>query len=161
MNNIPWYKNYILLLIIFIPFATVCGSMYTIYLAVHTNEAPVLEDYFKTGVSPQMRHSGHTDITATLENGNITLHRDPPSIEPLTLNLQHASKASYDQNITLQADAPNHYPLPDAVQQTLKRATWYITLIPSDESWKIKGKHVYQKATPVAAQEPAISLANP
>ena len=49
---IPWYKNHILLLIILIPLATVCGSMYTIYLAISSKEAPILDDYSKTGLSP-------------------------------------------------------------------------------------------------------------
>ena len=145
MNPIPWYKNHILLLIILIPLATVCGSMYTIYLAVSSKEAPVLEDYSKTGLSPQKRHEGRTSITATLTDGAITLQREPPSIEPLTLTLQHASKAALDQSHTLQADAPNHYPLPAAVQQTLPTATWYLTLAPADKTWKIKGKYPHPK----------------
>lgn len=145
MNPIPWYKNHILLLIILIPLATVCGSMYTIYLAVSSKEAPVLEDYSKTGLSPQKRHEGRTSITATLADGAITLQRDPPSIEPLTLTLQHASKAALDQSHTLQADAPNHYPLPAAVQQTLPTATWYLSLAPADKTWKIKGKYPHPK----------------
>ena len=160
MNPIPWYKNHILLLIILIPLATVCGSMYTIYLAVSSKEAPVLEDYSKTGLSPQKRHEGRTTITATLADGAITLQRDPPSIEPLTLTLQHASKAALDQTHTLQADAPNHYPLPAAVQQTLPTATWYLSLAPADNSWKIKGKYPHPK--PGEPPPPAvIPLANP
>ena len=145
MNPIPWYKNHILLLIILIPLATVCGSMYTIYLAVSSKEAPVLEDYSKTGLSPQKRHEGRTTITATLADGAITLQREPPGIEPLTLTLQHASKAALDQTHTLQADAPNHYPLPAAVQQTLPTATWYLSLAPADKTWKIKGKYPHPK----------------
>ena len=160
MNPIPWYKNHILLLIILIPLATVCGSMYTIYLAVSSKEAPVLEDYSKTGLSPQKRHEGRTSITATLTDGAITLQREPPSIEPLTLTLQHASKAALDQSHTLQADAPNHYPLPAAVQQTLPTATWYLTLAPADRNWKIKGKYPHPKAD--EPPPPAvIHLANP
>ena len=76
---IPWYKNHILLLIILIPLATVCGSMYTIYLAISSKEAPILDDYSKTGLSPQMRQEGRTDITATLTGGAITLQREPPA----------------------------------------------------------------------------------
>lgn len=160
MNPIPWYKNHILLLIILIPLATVCGSMYTIYLAVSSKEAPVLEDYSKTGLSPQKRHEGRTSITATLADGAITLQRDPPSIEPLTLTLQHASKAALDQTHTLQADAPNHYPLPAAVQQTLPTATWYLSLAPADKTWKIKGKYPHPKRG--EPPPPAtIPLANP
>ena len=157
---IPWYKNHILLLIILIPLATVCGSMYTIYLAVSSKEAPILDDYSKTGLSPQMRQEGRTDITATLTGGAITLQREPPSIEPLTLTLQHASKAALDQTHTLQADAPNHYPLSAAVQQTLTEATWYLSLAPADNSWKIKGKYPHPK--PGEPPPPAvIPLANP
>ena len=160
MNPIPWYKNHILLLIILIPLATVCGSMYTIYLAVSSKEAPVLEDYSKTGLSPQKRHEGRTTITATLADGAITLQREPPSIEALTLTLQHASKAALDQRHTLQADAPNHYPLPAAVQQTLPTATWYLSLAPADKTWKIKGKYPHPKRG--EPPPPAtIPLANP
>ena len=159
-QHIPWYKNHILILIILIPLATVCGSMYTIYLAVSSKEAPILEDYSKTGLSPQMRQEGRTDITATLADGALTLQRDPPSIEALTLELQHASKAALDQQHTLHADRPNHYPLPAAVQQTLSEATWYLTLAPADRSWKIKGKYPHPKAD--EPPPPAIiPLANP
>ena len=157
---IPWYKNHILLLIILIPLATVCGSMYTIYLAISSKEAPILDDYSKTGLSPQMRQEGRTDITATLTGGAITLTREPPSIEALTLTLQHASKAALDQRHPLQADAPNHYPLPAAVQQTLQTATWYLSLAPADHSWKIKGKYPHPKRG--EPPPPAtIPLANP
>ena len=160
MNPIPWYKNHILLLIILILLATVCGSMYTIYLAVSSKEAPVLEDYSKTGLSPQKRHEGRTTITATLADGAITLQREPPSIEALTLELQHASKAALDQTHTLHADRPNHYPLPAAVQQTLGEATWYLTLAPANRTWKIKGKYPHSKAD--EPPPPAvIHLANP
>ena len=98
MNPIPWYKNHILLLIILIPLATVCGSMYTIYLAVSSKEAPILEDYSKTGLSPQKRDMGHTAITATLDidGGTITLEREPHSPtapSPCNANRQ-ASKRS-------------------------------------------------------------------
>ena len=157
---IPWYKNHILLLIILIPLATVCGSIYTISLAVSSTEAPSLDDYSKTGLSPPMRQEGRTNITATLADGAITLQREPPSIEALTLTLQHASKAALDQRHPLQADAPNHYPLPAAIQQTLREATWYLTLAPADNSWKIKGKRRHPK--PDEPPPPAvIPLANP
>ena len=120
----------------------------------------ILDDYSKTGLSPQMRQEGRTDITATLTGGAITLTREPPSIEALTLTLQHASKAALDQRHTLQADAPNHYPLPAAVQQTLTEATWYLSLAPADNSWKIKGKYPHPK--PGEPPPPAvIPLANP
>lgn len=160
----PWYKNHILLLIIAIPLATVCGSIYTIYLAIISKEAPVLADYYKTGLSPQKRDTGHTTITATLDiaGGSITLDREPPSIEPLTLQLQHASKAEYDQSHTLAATTPNHYPLPPAIRATLKQATWYLTLAPADNSWQIKGKRQYPGHGETApAHEPVILLGNP
>lgn len=163
-DNRPWYKNHILLLIIAIPLATVCGSICTIYLAVSSKEAPVLPDYYKTGLSPQKRDMGHTAITATLDidGGSITLTRTPPSIEPLTLSLQHASKAEYDQSLTLTATAPNHYPLPPAVRDTLKQATWYLTLAPADNSWQIRGKRRHPKhGEPAPASEPLIRLDNP
>lgn len=163
-DNRPWYKNHILLLIIAIPLATVCGSIYTIYLAISSKEAPVLADYYKTGLSPQKRDSGHTGITATLDidGGAITLDRTPPAIEPLTLQLQHAGKAKYDQSHTLTATAPNHYPLSPALRDTLKQATWYLTLAPADNSWQIKGKRQHPKhGEPAPAREAVIRLDNP
>ena len=72
---IPWYKNHILLLIILIPLATVCGSMYTIYLAVSSKEAPILEDYSKTGLSPHKFATAlgiTTDTLTSWEQGQRT-----------------------------------------------------------------------------------------
>ena len=39
----------------------------------------------------------------------------------------------------------NHYPLPSAVRDTLKQATWYLTLAPTDNGWQIKGKRRHPK----------------
>lgn len=141
--HIPWYKNHILLLIILIPFATVCGSMVTIYLAFKSKESPILEDYYKVGLSPQKRLTAKTNITALLnpETGIITLTRNPASIEPLMLSMQHASKAEQDKKTLLYASSPNTYPLPKAFLAAIPAATWYFYLGPADGSWRIQGKH--------------------
>lgn len=159
--HIPWYKNYILLLIIFIPFATVCGSMLTIYLAVKSKESPILEDYYKVGLSPQKRFATVTDITAVinLEKGTVTVNRTPVSIEPLTLNMQHASKAALDKQAILHASAPNTYPLPKMLLGIIPGATWYFYLSPADGSWRIQGKHLAPKhGSPAPAHEKNIVL---
>ena len=142
--HIPWYKNYILILIIIVPFLTVCGSAVTIYLALSSKESSVMESYQKQGLAPG-KHSIYANdiaITGNLDPAQvvITLDTEPPISEPLTLVLEHATRADADQTHTLQAFAPNTYPLTDKLINTLIGQKWYVRLRPAENpTWELQG----------------------
>lgn len=154
---IPWYKNHILLLIIFIPFATVCASMYTIYLAISSKDAPVLDGYYKTGVSPNKMNLNDQNIqSATLDPSRalLILKRTTPSKEPLTLTLEHPTIAASDRTYPLIASADNQYPLPQEILTHLKNQRWYLKLTSqTNPNWRLHAQS-QNTTTPIVFHTP-------
>lgn len=140
----PWYKNYILILCILIPLLTVCGSAVTIYFAISSKDSAVMESYQKEGLAPGKRNLYANDIVlkATLDPAKVAiiLDTEPPISAPLTLILEHATRADADETHTLRAFAPNVYPLTDTLLHVLAGQKWYVKLRPADNpTWELQG----------------------
>lgn len=133
-----WYKNPLVWLLIAIPFLTVCGSFYTIYLAVSSKESPVLESYKKQGLAPVKMSRKDTEITALLNPYLLVLNADPVLTEPLILTFEHPTRASMDWTVHLNPQTPNIYELPLRVKEALAER-WYLQITPMDKRWHIKG----------------------
>ncbi|UJF23985.1 FixH family protein [Suttonella sp. R2A3] len=159
-TQIPWYKNYILILAISIPLLTVAGSMFTIYLAISSKDSAVIETYQKQGLTPGKRsvYPNEIAITGDISNGALTLTTDPAIEEPLTLILEHATRANLDQELTLNAFSPNVYPISDRTVEDIKGNKWYVKVHPSnDPQWEMVG----QSDNRHSDAEPSISLTLP
>lgn len=141
-KQIPLYKNHIFLLVIILPLLSVVGSFTLLYIALKHNESPVLEGYYKDGLSPQkMKISAQSkQITATINNGILTLKSAETSEKPLKLKLEHPTLAERDQYIELKAIAPNTYALDTETKRQLKIQRWYLRLYDQDKHWEIKGE---------------------
>lgn len=142
-NRIPWYKNHILWLIIMLPLASVSGSFVLLSIAITHNDSPVLEGYYKDGLSPKkMATTAESEhIIANINGGLLTLKVDK-SVAPKTLNLklEHPTLASKDKYLTLTETAPGVYPLDAQTQKALRIQHWYLRLYDYDKTWEIKGE---------------------
>lgn len=135
-----WYKNPIVLLAIAIPLATVLGSAYTIYLAVSSKEAPILESYRKQGLTPVKVTRKDTDITALFTGEALQLQAQPPVNEDLRLLFEHPTRAKQDWELILKSQGDNHYPLPPEALQALRQERWYLRLQPLDQRWHLNAR---------------------
>lgn len=139
-SSIPWYKNYILLLIIAIPTFSVTGSMITLSLALSSTESPVLEGYYKEGLAPKKAVVREQGIHARIVRGMLIIDRKTPSREPLKLKLEHPTLAEKDVFVVLEAGAPDVYPLDEQTLRRMREQRWYLRLYDQNQTWEIKGE---------------------
>lgn len=144
-----WYKNPILWLIIAIPCWSLISGISMLYFAISTKQAPVLDTYYKEGLSPHKRAQAPNDaqISAKLEGGVLRTHALAPN-DVLQLTLEHPTIASQDTHYTLNPIQSNLYSLPPEAQTQLRKHHWYLRLTPADKRWTMRGQ--YDPYTPNA-----------
>lgn len=146
----PWYTNYILWLIILIPVATVIAGLTTLYIAVNATQSPVLEDYYKSGLSPGKNTNAAEQAAALGIEGSIfkkqlILIGNLPHDQEVIIWLRHPTLAKSDIRYTLKPNHEGIYPLPDEMMEKFKEHKWYLEIQPPDESWEIKGTAPIEK----------------
>lgn len=141
-RHIPWYKNYILLLIIALPMLSVAGSFALLFTALSHNDSSVLEGYYKDGLSPkQMAKTALShQMTANITGGVLTIKRNNGSDDTVQLKLEHPTLTAKDIVVNLKAIAPNTYPLPAETLRQLRIQRWYLRLHDVQKTWEIQGQ---------------------
>lgn len=137
----PWYKNHIFLLIITIPFVSVAGSFFTLYLALSSERSSVIDSYYKQGVSPNMQHYADKAVQMRLAGGLLHVQHLPDS-PPLVLTFEHPTLAREDRQYALVAIQPGLYPLPPEALEALYAQKWYFKVEPQTQSgdyWQQRG----------------------
>lgn len=147
LDNLPWYKNHILLLIIFIPCAAVIAGLSTLFIAINATYSEVLPSYYKQGVSPGQNNRSTFEaqrlgLEASIFNQQLVIVGDFNALEPLNFYLSHPTVDAQDLSYRLQLKNPDEagvYTVPDEVFEQLKQHKWYLELRPLDNSWLLKG----------------------
>ncbi len=95
---ISWYKEFYVWMIIFFPMLAVVAGIYTIILAVQSNDGLVVDDYYKEGL----------EINRTLERDklakNYQLEADiklNESLEEIVITLNANSSFTYPENLSV------------------------------------------------------------
>lgn len=125
----PWYKNHIFWLIVIIPFLSVTGSFFTLYLALSSERSGVIDSYYKQGVSPNMQHYQENNVELRIEGG-ILHARNLPDSPPLSIVFEHPTLSREDRQYSLSAIQPGLYPLPPAALEALYSQKWYFKIEP-------------------------------
>lgn len=141
----PWYTQFWPWLLISFPASAVIGGIATIYLAIQSPNAMVVDDYYKAGLAiNQVKHqqalARQMRIEALLrsDGNNLQLRlssKTPVNDTRLTLKFTHSTRAELDQQISLTRQGENAYsaPIPE-----LQPGFWYLRLEPVDQSWEIR-----------------------
>lgn len=140
--TIPWYKNYMVWMLIMLPLLSVSGSFILLWTAIE-NQSPVLEGYYKDGLSPKkMAATAKSEhITAVMNGQLLTLKADEGDVpKTLLLKLEHPADAQKDRYITLTETGPGVYPFDAETQRQLRIQRWYVRLYDQKKTWEIKGK---------------------
>ncbi len=92
----PWHKEYYVWFVIFFPALAVVAGIYTIYLAVSSDDGLVVDDYYKKGL----------EINRTLERDQIATEyaldadiRIDPQFEEVTIKLSSNSNFVYPSQL--------------------------------------------------------------
>ena len=144
----PWYKQFWPWFLISIPLATVVAAIFTIRIAMVSNDGLVVEDYYKEGLAinankAKEKRAAELGISASVslkKNGAIEaqLTETPADLTFVTLSLIHPGVADQDLKIPLTHVGNGLY----AVQQTgLNPAiNWHVMISPPSDEWRLLGR---------------------
>ena len=129
----PWHKEYYVWLVIFFPLLAVVAGIYTIHLAITSNDGLVVDDYYKQGLEIN-RTLERDKFEPSLQEVLITLSANdnfsyPAMIEARFLN---ATRAGLDQAVNMISTDHGIYrgQLPK-----LTTGKWYLQL--EQQDWRL------------------------
>ena len=143
----PWHKHPLVWMVIFIPFSAVIMGAVMIWLAVDTNDGLVVDDYYKQGLAINKDISRDTkaaelglNAVIVFDNStkviNMRLNKGLLQVMPekIPLNIQHATRANSDIQVTLNHGIDDQYI--GYLKHPLSEGIWYFEL--ADQDWKMK-----------------------
>jgi uncharacterized protein len=160
----PWYREFYVWLVIFFPALAIVAGLYTLKLAIDSDDGLVVDDYYKQGVEinrvlERDKRALQRGLAAelSLDSEHKMLHvvlshsqAEYKLPEKLLLRCVYGTKSGLDLTLNLQRVANNSYyaPLPD-----LKVGGWNLQLEADD--WRLIGR-VNMPATQVVNLIPTI-----
>ena len=145
----PWYKQFWPWFLISLPLSVVIASLYTINLAIQTDDGLVSDDYYKDGLaihkdadsSARARALGIVaDLGYDHDTGAVSMQlAEPLQAEPkiLTLSLTHPTLPNQDQSVQLVPVDERRF---SGRIAPLNDANWQLEIRPDDQSWRIEGR---------------------
>lgn len=146
-DTTAWYRQFWPWFLISLPAATVVAAMFTIGIAVNSDDGLVVDDYYKRGLAihrdaaqretaMSMRLTG---AAALASDGvlRVRLAADRALGDTLILRAIHPTRAGLDQEIVLQRDASGQFV---GRVQPLADANWHITVLPTSAEWRLDGR---------------------
>jgi hypothetical protein len=147
LDTQPWYTQFWPWLLISLPASAVFGGFATLYLAIQSPNALVVDDYYKAGLAiNQVKHKQALAQQLQIEgllrsdgkNVQLTLSGNLPiSDNTMTLNVIHSTRAELDQKLILKRQTGNNFSAPVS---ELMPGIWYLRLEPEDQSWEIRDR---------------------
>ena len=149
-NPPPWYKQFWPWFLMSLPATVVVASMFTIKIAVDTDDGLVSKDYYKEGKAIHMDASARQKardlgIVANIEfaQAERVIRVDISSeslaaIGPLELALRHPTRADQDSLLKLQPVGPKIYQA--AMPDLSSTAGWNVELTATDANWQLRGR---------------------
>ena len=158
IQSLPWYKHKLVWMLIAPPAVAIVAGIFTIWLAVTTEDGLVVDDYYKEGKAinrslKRDRLASELGLSAQLnieETGDILrinldkglLTRYP---EKLTLHFQHATRSELDQLMQL-APAPDGLYI-GYLSVPIIAGIWHISL--ATDEWRLVDRVRWQDGVSV------------
>jgi hypothetical protein len=145
----PWYRQLWPWLLMSMPAAAVVGGAITFWLAATSNNALVVDDYYREGKAINLELD--RDRTAAQLGLSAELTREADAAATLrisasagtalpafvTLHLVHATRAELDRTIPLASVGPGRYFAPQA--QLPRSGRWNVVVEDPDRHWRLVG----------------------
>jgi hypothetical protein len=152
-NDTPepaWYRQFWPWFLIFFPMSAVVAGLFTLYLAIVSNDGLVADDYYKKGLAINVDlHKDQRAIELGLETdivfGNYDVARVTVSsskvdtLPPLALRLVlvHPTRAHFDQSLELKHQADGIY---SAAMERPEKGYWHLRLEDLGGDWRLTGR---------------------
>jgi hypothetical protein len=139
----PWYREPFVWLLILFPASAVIGGMFTIYIAVTSDDGLVVDDYYKQGL--EINRTLERDKAAARYGLDATLHFERQFIHlylnahsdynlpnQIALHFNHHTRSGFDKSVVLERIGDSLYqaPLPDLIV-----GAWTVQLAGDD--WRL------------------------
>jgi hypothetical protein len=144
-NELPWWKERMVWLIIALPLSAVLAGIATVLIASHDPDAMVNTEYVKEGMTVSAPRSALDKAasmglsgTVSYSTGVLTLQLAGQSALPQTLELAlvHPTQAKLDQQIPLTVIGQGTYQAQIDLTGQGKRQ---LILTPPDKTWRLEG----------------------
>ncbi|HEX4927355.1 MAG TPA: FixH family protein [Burkholderiales bacterium] len=137
----PWYREPWPWILMSGPAAAILGGVVTLWLALHSSDGLVAEDYYKQGLAinrvlAKEDEAERRGISAAIRLEPDRLHVDLKGDAPPALfaRLAHATRAGYDMRLRLVPVAPGAY---EAELGRLPPGRWQVIVEDPRGSWRI------------------------
>ena len=164
-DTTPWYRQPLVLMLIFLPASVVVASFITLYLAISSDDGLVEDDYYQRGKEinrvldrdrAAQRYGLRARVSLDVPGGRIAVQLDAAKAaataapEHLQLKLLHATRSGLDEDISLVRTPDGRY---QGVLPALAPGHWYLHLAASD--WRLTGElHVPANSATVLSPNP-------
>lgn len=145
-ENLPWWKERMVWLVIGLPLSAVVAGLTTVYIAALDPDDMVKAEYSKSGMAVVAPRDAQ-DAAAALGLSGAVAYRDgevhlqldkaPAEAQELQLTLVHPTKAELDQQIPLKAAGRGAYHAQATLTGQGKR---HLILEPMDHHWRLEGE---------------------
>jgi hypothetical protein len=145
----PWYRQFWPWFLISLPATAVVAGLYTLDLAIDSNDGLVKDDYYKQGLAiyqdaARVQAAHRLDLDAQLQlnraNGRIQIQLNNAAVAKLpslNLTLAHPTRAHQDQQVKLQSAGNGRFVGRIAA---LAPANWRVSIEPPSADWRISGR---------------------
>lgn len=144
-ENTPWYKQWMVWMVIAPPFAAVVAGIITINLAIISDDGLVVDDYYKQGLGinqtlqrDQLARDMKLEASLFVENTQLKMRFTNDIVEEiLILSFVHPTQGQRDVVLYMTLFAKNAYQteLPNELT-----GNWNLLIEPKDKSWRILGR---------------------
>lgn len=144
-NELPWYTNGFVWMLIAFPLAAVVAGFYTLYLAIVSYDGLVADDYYKQGLAinkrlekqqlaTQMGIQAQLQISDNGQHVLVNLSSDEQIQYPHTLpiTLSHSTRQGHDQETVLNHLGNIHY---SGDIQALIPGSWIVSI--ETDAWRV------------------------
>lgn len=145
----PWYKQFWPWFLISLPLSVVIASLYTINLAIKTDDGLVSDDYYKEGLGIHKDAASSAkalalgiavELSYDKDTGAVGVQLAKP-LQPkpgiLTLQVTHPTRPNQDQSVPLVPVDERRF---SGRVEPLNDANWQLEIHPDDTSWRIQGR---------------------
>lgn len=158
----PWYRQFWPWFLLSLPALAIVGSLVSFWLAAHSADALVVDDYYKQGkainrslaraqmaANLQWRAELHFPAEAEDKPISLRLRSDLPITQSpqlpaqLILHLVHPTQAERDQTLFLRRDDDENYTAtqpetPNKPSATLDSTRWQLQLEDAQHTWRMQ-----------------------
>ena len=151
-ENEPWYKQWMVWMVITPPVTAVIAGIITINLAIISDDGLVVDDYYKQGLGinqtlkrDQLARDLKIEAELFVESKQVRVRlKGDVSERQLILGFIHPTQDQRDVMLNLERVSDQYY------QATLEKTltgNWNLLIEPSEKDWRIAGRISFSKET--------------